>query len=423
MEEQVALYDAGGRPCGTAPRSRMRRENLRHAATLVVVRDPWGRVYLHRRTDTKDVYPGRLDFTAGGVLTAGEEPEVGAARELAEELGVTGVPLVRLGEGDYADDRTDYHAFCYTVTWGGPVRWQPEEVAWGDWVTLEALAELLRDRPDEVMPDACALLGPWVADRLADRRDPGQGWDCETVVVEETWVDRRPRRPEVGAQLRREVALLPRLADRLPLTVPRPVLLDEEPLRVRHVLVPGEPCAPSTLTADDGRLVGRFLRALHGTPRSVWAPAGLRSAQEQRTRLHTQLADLGARVLPLLPAERRGAGRALLAELAAPYDAVLVHGDLGPEHLLVTDGRVSGVVDWGDLMLGDPALDLAWTLHGTPPVFADALATAYRVPPELRRRGLLWHRLGPWWEVQAGLDHLGEAAVASGLAGVLDRLG
>ena len=53
----MALYDERGRPCGSVPRSRMRAENLRHAATAVVVRDPLGRVYVHRRTDTKDVYP------------------------------------------------------------------------------------------------------------------------------------------------------------------------------------------------------------------------------------------------------------------------------------------------------------------------------------------------------------------------------
>src|SRR4029077_19960222 len=86
-EEVVALYDDGGRPAGSAPRSVMRAQNLRHAATGIIVRDPWGRVYVHRRTPTKDVYPGRWDFTAGGVVLFGEDPLDGARRELAEELG------------------------------------------------------------------------------------------------------------------------------------------------------------------------------------------------------------------------------------------------------------------------------------------------------------------------------------------------
>jgi len=159
VDEQVALYDDEGRVAGSAPRSVMRSRNLRHAASSVVVRDPAGRVYLHRRTTTKDVYPGLLDFAAGGVVLAGEDPDDGAVREVEEELGVHGVPLVRLGAADYADDATRYRAFRYTVTWDGPVRWQPEEVSWGEWVELAELVRILDDEPGTVVPDSIAVWG------------------------------------------------------------------------------------------------------------------------------------------------------------------------------------------------------------------------------------------------------------------------
>ncbi len=159
MDEQVALYDEEGRVAGSAPRSVMRARNLRHAASSIVVRDPAGRVYLHRRTTTKDVYPGLLDFAAGGVVLAGEDPDDGAVREVEEELGVHGVPLEKLGEADYADDATRYRAFRYTVTWDGPVRWQPEEVSWGEWVELADLVRILDDEPGTVVPDSIAVWG------------------------------------------------------------------------------------------------------------------------------------------------------------------------------------------------------------------------------------------------------------------------
>nr|WP_233275909.1 NUDIX domain-containing protein [Isoptericola variabilis] len=157
MPELVALYDDAGRPCGVADRARVRAENLRHAATAVVVRRSTGEAYVHRRTQTKDVYPGLYDFCAGGVLQAGEEPRASAEREVAEELGVGGVQLEPLGEDDYADEHTRYHAYLYTCTYDGPVTWQPEEVAWGAWVTPERLAEMLRTLP--FVPDSTALLG------------------------------------------------------------------------------------------------------------------------------------------------------------------------------------------------------------------------------------------------------------------------
>ena len=171
-DERVALYDDAGGVCGSAPRSVMRARNLRHAASSVVVRDPLGRIYLHRRTTTKDVYPGLLDFAAGGVVLAGERPDAGAVREVEEELGVVGVPLEALGVADYADDVTRYRAFRYVVTWDGPLRWQPEEVSWGSWVTLEELVRRIDEEPGSLVPDSVAVWSAVVRSWAAERRTP-----------------------------------------------------------------------------------------------------------------------------------------------------------------------------------------------------------------------------------------------------------
>jgi 8-oxo-dGTP pyrophosphatase MutT (NUDIX family) len=162
MDELVDLLDDEGRVCGTAPRSVVRRDNLRHGATGVLVRNPAGDIYVHRRTTTKDVFPGRYDFMAGGVVAAGEAPYDAVVRELAEELGITGADLVKLPEGDYADDATTYHAYLYTCVWDGPIRHQPEEVAWGAWMTPAELIAKLDDPDFPVMPDTAALVGPLV---------------------------------------------------------------------------------------------------------------------------------------------------------------------------------------------------------------------------------------------------------------------
>lgn len=419
--ERVQLYDAAGRPAGTADRTRMRAENLSHAATAVVVRDALGRVHVHRRTDSKDVHPGRHDFAAGGVVEVGEDPHEAALRELAEELGIAGVELEPVLVGHYSDDRIDCWGHCFTTTWDGPVTLQPEEVAWGDWWPVDRVVAELRAHPDRWMPDTAGLLGDWLVALATDRREPDhQGWDSHAEVVEGRWLDRSPRRPAVAAGLLLETQLLPRVAPRLPLAVPEPVLLTSEPLLVRHQLVPGRPVDPDRLGSEDGRRVGGFLRALHDTTPDTWAGTRITRDAERLD----QLTDLGEQVLPLLPAELRDAGGALLERCreATRTHAVLRHGDLGPTHLLAVDGRVTGVIDWTDTALGDPALDLAWVVNATPAPFRDALLATYRPTGEELARGRDWHRLGPWWEVQHGLTDGDRAYVGSGLAGVVERL-
>jgi 8-oxo-dGTP pyrophosphatase MutT (NUDIX family) len=172
-DEVVSRYDEEGGVVGQVRRSVMRRDNLWHAASSVIVRDPSGRVYLHRRTATKDVYPGLLDFAAGGVVLAGEDPADGAVREAEEELGVRGVLLEPWGVTRYEDAWTRYHAHRFTVVWDGPIRWQPEEVSWGEWVDLDTLVQRLDDEPTTVVPDSAAVWGEvlrrWQAEPGAQR--------------------------------------------------------------------------------------------------------------------------------------------------------------------------------------------------------------------------------------------------------------
>jgi aminoglycoside phosphotransferase (APT) family kinase protein len=96
------------------------------------------------------------------------------------------------------------------------------------------------------------------------------------------------------------------------------------------------------------------------------------------------------------------------------FKPALVHADLAPEHLLVRDGRLAGVIDWRDARLGDPALDYAWLLNGP---FAD-----WEVDPDLRRRARFYHRLAPWYEAHIGVFTNRPVHTERGLAGIRDRL-
>lgn len=163
-DEIVALYDpsdAEGRVTGTAPRSRVRRENLPHAATVVVIVDRDARVLVHRRSERKDLWPGLLDCASGGVVLAGEAFESAARRELAEEVGIddAGLALEFLLRDWYRDDLTWYLASVYRAGWDGPVRFVDGEVAEAWWAAPEAVAAALADPTSPFVPDTRSLLG------------------------------------------------------------------------------------------------------------------------------------------------------------------------------------------------------------------------------------------------------------------------
>lgn len=157
-EEIVSLVDRRGVVVGNAPRSRVRRENLLHAATAVLVRHPDGRIYVHRRADDKDWAPSCHDAAAGGVLQHGEDPPDSAVRELAEELGITGVELRRLPTSLYEDDTTRCYEHCFEATYDGVVTHADGEVVWGTWMTLPELGRLLRTKQWPFVPDTHTLL-------------------------------------------------------------------------------------------------------------------------------------------------------------------------------------------------------------------------------------------------------------------------
>ena len=144
-DERVDVVDEDDRVIDTVSRSEIRRRNLLHRCTYVLVRRRDGRIHVHRRTDTKDVDPGAYDMLPGGVVAAGESYDEGAARELAEELGITAVPE-RAFVHRYSGLDGEAWGAVYTVAWDGPIVEQPEEVAGSEWMTPDELERALAER-------------------------------------------------------------------------------------------------------------------------------------------------------------------------------------------------------------------------------------------------------------------------------------
>src|SRR3954464_2992311 len=91
-DERLDTRDAEDRVGGRAPRGEATARRLRHRSVSVRVRDPQGRLFVHRRTPSKLVFPSMYGVVGGGVVGAGESYDEAALREAEEELGVSGLP-------------------------------------------------------------------------------------------------------------------------------------------------------------------------------------------------------------------------------------------------------------------------------------------------------------------------------------------
>jgi aminoglycoside phosphotransferase (APT) family kinase protein len=254
-----------------------------------------------------------------------------------------------------------------------------------------------------------------------ERAFTDNGWDVRARLVDEQWVERRPRRREIRERLLREVTLLDWLAPQLPLDVPRPTVVVDDPLTLRHRLVPGDPCPG--VAREQGAQLGAFLAALHSVGVVAAIEHGALDAQEARRQRQQHRNDFAQHVIPRLPAQLRHEGLRLLVRTSqATYTPCLTHADIGPDHLRVVDGRISGVIDWIDACVEDPSIDLAWALHGTSATFASGVRSTYPVTGEMAERARDHHLLGPWYEVLFGVEHGRPEYVVSGLEGAIARL-
>ncbi len=244
--------------------------------------------------------------------------------------------------------------------------------------------------------------------------------------------DLAARLPRIGwatSQAAKEAEWLPRLAPHLPLAVPVQLAMGQPAEGYPYAWsvyewLPGE---NANGTIDDleqaAADLAAFVRALRGIdatgahprrPHSRGAPLAELDEDVRRS-----IAELGDRI------DGAAALRSWEESLAAPPwdgDDVWVHGDLLPGNLLVVDGRLSAVIDFGCLNVGDPACDLqtAWNL------FAGESRARYRA--ELGADDASWLRGRGWtlyqavmalpyyWDTNPGMIRQASQALAQVLA-------
>ncbi len=129
-DELLEVLDETGRVVGTARRSECHGDPaLAHRAVHVFVRNTSGEILLQKRALSKRIQPGRWDTSVGGHVCPGESWEAAAAREFAEELGVTlGTGFRLLHDYVWRSPVETEHVRTYEVAFDGPFRPQAGEI-------------------------------------------------------------------------------------------------------------------------------------------------------------------------------------------------------------------------------------------------------------------------------------------------------
>jgi len=153
-EEIFDLVDEADRVIGSAPRSEVHRRKLRHRAVHVLLFSAQGKLFVQKRSATKDSFPGCYDSSASGHLNSGEDYDICASRETHEELGLV-VPVGQFSRHFKVEacEQTGWEfVWVYSVVTNKQPQINLAELESGEFWTPEHTRSLLLANPGQFAP-------------------------------------------------------------------------------------------------------------------------------------------------------------------------------------------------------------------------------------------------------------------------------
>jgi aminoglycoside 2''-phosphotransferase len=238
-----------------------------------------------------------------------------------------------------------------------------------------------------------------------------------------THITRVGRHDAARSALEREVTVLAAIGPLLPVPTPRIEIHRAGNLVVAvHEKLPGEPLMtiahlPESQREHVATQLGTFLGALHAIPPGTIA--GLGVPVEDRAYWTRWIADVRSRIYPLLDGDAADRFDTLAVAFLDAWDDTplrLRHGDFGSGNILVADGGISGIIDFGSASIGDPASDVAGLIASYGDDFVDLVARSCPAVTEMRSRFAFYRPAFAAMEALHGLDHNDPDAFDAGLA-------
>jgi isopentenyl-diphosphate delta-isomerase len=158
-EEYFDVVDDNDQVIEQMARSEVHRRKLRHRAVHVFLFRADGRLLIHKRADTKEEFPSVWTSSCSGHVTAGEDYDATAVRELFEELGVESA-VERLQKFEACDDTSQEFTVLYHCCSDAPVTPDPGEITGISWMTPDQIRDWMTRSPFDFSP-AFRLLFGW----------------------------------------------------------------------------------------------------------------------------------------------------------------------------------------------------------------------------------------------------------------------
>jgi|TARA_B100000315_G_C14592105_1_gene596484 aminoglycoside 2''-phosphotransferase len=255
----------------------------------------------------------------------------------------------------------------------------------------------------------------------------GEGWNSNAYLVNEEWVFRFPKRKDVEKNLQRELALLPELSQHLPVALPQFAFTALAPVSFPFIYA-GYQKMPGAFAwdvpnddLDQGAIAHSFaevLMALHAFPPDRALDLGCEEEYTPFTGATRQRVAEEFAKIPPWPKHREYQERLHryldsvdISSLGAPERFLVIHGDLLPDHLLLPQSldRISAIIDWGEVKVGDPAAEFAGLYYWLGRDFVDSVLHHYRLaydPAMLERARFIALAVGigdVWYGIDANL--------------------
>lgn len=250
---------------------------------------------------------------------------------------------------------------------------------------------MVRRTPIELAAIATAAVPGLTLTAAGSAPDDSADFDCALLVDTEgkRWRVRSPLHDEASARMETEVSVLkaftPAIRANLPFLIPTAVgsvkLGDLSTFVYSHV--PGATRSLEELTTGSqglARELGTVMAAIHDLPRSLVSDADLpvythHEVRQRRLNELDQAATTG-----MIPSSLLRRWEHAMEDVSLwHFNPSVIHGDLHEGHVLVDGERVTGVTDWTELGIGDPAGDFAWLIASNEQDFVDAVLESYAV--------------------------------------------